>query len=76
MIYNIGVCKICRQGFLEIVKDENSGIMYVCCDDCEAEWSTPEDAILGQNGTRGKYGKICYPKYDEINKIGWFKYII
>ena len=75
MIYNIGTCKICHQGVLEIVKDKNSGIIYVCCDDCEAEWSSPKDAILGLNGTREKYGKICYPEYDEIYKIGWVKYI-
>lgn len=73
--YMIGVCKICHQGYLQIVKDIETNQLYVYCDDCEAEWSNPEDAILCHNGSREKYGLISYPNYDEICNIGWEKYI-
>ena len=75
MNYYIGVCKICHQGYLQIVKDIETNQLYVYCDDCEAEWSNPEDAILYHNGSREKYGLISYPNYDEICNIGWEKYI-
>ena len=75
MAYYIGSCPICRQGILEVVKDTATGIIYICCDDCEAEWNNTEDAMKGRNGTRGKYGLISYPTLEEIIKIGWEKYL-
>lgn len=68
-MYNIGKCKICNQGLLEIVKDKESGIVYICCDECEAEWEKPEDALIPQNGTRNKFGLICYPSTEEIENV-------
>jgi hypothetical protein len=70
-MYNIGLCKICKQGLLEIVKDEERNKIYICCDECEAEWDLPSDALCPKNGTRGKYGKIIYPSLSEINKLNW-----
>lgn len=70
-MYNIGNCRICKQGLLEIVKDENTEKIYICCDECEAEWENPIDALKCQNGTRGKFGKISYPCLEEIQKQKW-----
>ena len=28
-MYNIGLCKICKQGLLEIVKDEKTNKIYI-----------------------------------------------
>lgn len=70
-MYNIGICKICRQGLLEIVKDETTGAIYICCDECEAEWDVTSDALCNKNGTRGKYGKIVYPSLAEIQRKKW-----
>ena len=44
-MYNIGYCKICKQGLLEIVKDKLTKKKFICCDECEAEWNNPEDAL-------------------------------
>lgn len=70
-MYNIGKCQVCKQGLLEIVKDERTQKVYICCDECEAEWDDPLDALKCQNGTRGKYKKIVYPNLDEIKKQNW-----
>jgi len=70
-MYNIGKCRICRQGLLEIVRDEVSFKLYICCDECEAEWDLPSDALSARNGTRGKYGKIVYPTLAEIQGEEW-----
>ena len=70
-MYNIGICKICKQGLLEIVKDETTQKIYICCDECEAEWDFPSDALKPINGTRGKYGKIVYPSLEEVQTQKW-----
>lgn len=70
-MYNLGICRICKQGLLEIVKDEITEKIYICCDECEAEWDLPSDALYPINGTRGKYGKIVYPSLAEIQGQEW-----
>lgn len=74
-MYKIGICKICNQGFLEVVRDVQSNKIFICCDECEAEWDDPYDALKGKNGTRGKYGQIYYPSKDDILKLNWGKEI-
>ncbi len=73
--YNVGSCPVCHQGILQIVKDGKLEKLYIYCDECEAEWDNPKDAISGVNGSRGKYGKLSLPEYDEIVQLGWNKYI-
>ncbi len=73
--YYVGLCKICKQGHLEIVKDIDSQVVYICCDECEAEWLNVENALENINGSRGKFGLIEYPSDDEIESKGWKKYI-
>lgn len=70
-MYNVGKCQICKQGLLEVVKDEKLAKIYICCDECEAEWENPIDALKGQNGTRGRYGKIVHPCFTEIQEQKW-----
>ena len=63
-MYNIGYCKICKQGLLEIAKDKLTKKIFICCDECEAEWDNSEDALKGINGTRNKHGEIEYPNIE------------
>lgn len=70
-MYNIGYCKICKQGLLEIVKDKLTKKIFICCDECEAEWHNPEDALKGINGTRNKHGEIEYPTIEDILREKW-----
>ena len=73
--YHIGQCLVCRQGILEIVKEKASGRILVVCDECEAEWENPEDALKKVNGTRGKYGAVSGVTINEIQALRWDKYI-
>lgn len=73
--YKIASCPICKQGYLEIVKEEKTGKIFICCDECEIEWETPEEAIGGRNGTRFKFGKVIEPTMNEISILNWQKYI-
>ena len=71
----IGSCYLCKQGMLMVEKEISSGKMILHCDECEAEWENPEDALKGENATRFKYGRTTDPTYEEILAIGWGKYL-
>lgn len=73
--FHVGQCLVCRQGMLEIVKEKKSGNIFVVCDECEAEWENPKDALKKVNGTRGKYGAITGVTLNEIQILRWDKYI-
>lgn len=73
--YKIASCPICKQGYLEIVKELKTGKIFICCDECEIEWETPEEAIEGKNGSRFKYGKVIEPTMNEIYTLSWEKFI-
>ena len=45
--------------------------MFICCDECEAEWNNPEDALKGINGTRNKHGEIEYTNIEDILREKW-----
>ena len=70
-MYHVGSCLICQQGLLEILKDAQTGKIYICCDECEVEWENPSDALKCQNGTRGRYGKIAPLRLEEILQQKW-----
>ncbi len=72
----IGQCSICRQGMLEIVKEKASGTIFVVCDECEAEWDNPDDALNKKRGTRGKYGSVTGATLDEVLNLHWDRYIV
>ena len=47
--YRVAWCPICNQGWVEIVKNRKSGLLYLCCDECKAEWTNPEEiGVLGK----------------------------
>lgn len=74
-IYSVGYCKVCKQGMLEIQKEISTGKIFVCCDECEAEWLNPEDAIKGQNGSRDHFGASSDVSQKEVLDLGWGKYL-
>ena len=69
--YKVSWCPVCNQGWVEIVKEENTGMLFLCCDECEAEWTNPDEIGIPYKGSRFKFGKIIEPSYDEIVDKGW-----
>ena len=74
-IYKVGNCPICRQGELEIVQEIHSGKLIICCDECDAEWISPDDALASLKGSRNKFGKTQNATLQEIINLGWDKYL-
>lgn len=73
--YKVSCCPICNQGIVAIVKEEKSELLYLCCDECMAEWTTPEDVGVYGKGSRLKFGKSIEPTIEDIRASGWDKYI-
>ena len=74
--YRAAWCPVCQQGWIEFVKDIATGLIYLCCNECEVEWSNPEDIFDSNKGTRFKYGNSIEPTKEEILSKGWGRYII
>ena len=72
----ISSCPICRQGMVEIVKECSTGILFLLCDECEAEWDSPEDIGVYGKGSRQKYGRVTAPTECEISDRDWTEYIL
>ncbi|MCL2671292.1 MAG: hypothetical protein FWF10_04575 [Clostridiales bacterium] len=68
-------CNTC-QGEICFYTENVTNIVYLCCDDCEVEFTTPQDAATFCNGTRNKFGLSRFSTIDEIKKTQWDKYII
>ncbi len=68
--FKIKWCPICDQGWVQIVKEKTTGTLFLCCSECETEWSNPEQIFI-ENGTQDMYGYIEEPTMDEVKKIGW-----
>ena len=73
--FYIGQCLNCYQGLLEIVKEKSSGQIIVVCDECEAEWGNPDDALKMVNGSRDKFGEITEATLKEVQYLQWDKYL-
>lgn len=68
--YKVKWCPVCNQGWVQIVKEKESGTLFVCCSECETEWSNPEEIQI-ENGTQCVYGSTEELTMDEVRKIGW-----
>ena len=78
-IYYIGQCPICRgYGRLEIDKDFIDNEYLVMCEECLAEWKTPQDALNNINGRRCSCpeARVRSASLDEIREMGWEKFIV
>lgn len=73
--YRVAWCPVCNQGWVEIVKEEKSGLLYLCCDECEAEWTNPEEIRVCGKGSRCRFGQVVAPALEDIKAKGWERYI-
>ena len=74
----IGVCKACNYGMLEVQYNLKSKVCSIMCDECLAEWNTPNDALKKVNGFRKSYTEVesRTATMEEIKEIGWEIFIL
>jgi len=79
--YNIGECPVCGQGELVIVKEaldghSNSINFLILCEECDAEWKSPDITDENRLPRQRKRGKIINATLNEIKDINWEKHVI
>jgi len=67
----IGTCLVCSQGRLIISRDDESGILYVLCEECESEWTCPEDSQDLDAATQAKHGRSTLLERGELEMHPW-----
>jgi len=74
----IGICKVCNYGMLEILYNFKIGKCSIMCDECLAEWNSPEEALDNINGFRKSYPKAEARRatLEEVANAKWEKYVI
>ena len=81
-IFYVGKCPVCwSYGRLEVDKDVTNNEYIVICEECLAEWKTPQDALRNANGQRrsftgGEVRNVRNATYDEIKELGWDRFIV
>ena len=73
--YRVGWCKNCNQGWLYIVKDKATQMLFIRCDECEIEWDSPEGIDVYGKSIWNREGIIEVPDYKDILTNGWEEYI-
>lgn len=73
---SVGYCPVCGQGRQFVMRDEQTGQLFVCCEDCEAEWSTPEAAKSSSLAARNQHTHASFVTMDELTGHEWEPSII
>lgn len=71
----IGLCPLCRQGSLVIARERDTGTYYVCCEDCETEWHSPEDAVDIRKASRNKFNLSDFLSHEEVAGHPWESFV-
>lgn len=73
--FRVKWCPVCDQGWVNIAKEVVTQKMFVFCDECEAEWESPEK-ITTDTETRFSYGRRAIPTLAEIREMQWEQYLL
>jgi len=73
--YKVKWCPLCNQGWVQIVKEKNTGVLFVYCNECEAEWNSPENISI-DNAKRDSFGATDVPSMEEIKNKGWSEFLM
>ncbi len=71
----VGQCPVCGQGRQVIARENDTGKMYVVCEECESEWQNPEDAQAKKPASRDLFGRSTYLTREEIASHPWEEFL-
>lgn len=74
--YRIAWCPVCRAGWVIVVRDTKTKMLFLYCKECESEWDEPLAIIEHAIPTREKYGLAEVANLEEIRQRGWHKFIL
>ncbi len=73
MAYWHSVCPVCEEGRLFVTKIEDSGDLFLLCEECESAWSRPEEIDPDVNFDF-KGLKVQRAGHTDIEGAGWSHY--
>ena len=73
--FKVNWCKICDQGWVEIVRYSGNDNLFVKCRECDAKWDTPLDSNDVNKASLPLDRPIKRPTTQEVKERGWDKYI-
>lgn len=72
----IGECPICSQGRLIIAREDATGVLYVLCEECESEWSTPQPTPrIGEAAAWNSHGPSTFLEREELEGHPWHQFL-
>jgi len=72
---SFGACPICGQGDLVPVARRDTGVLLLICDDCEARWGSPQDALSYQKALVTE-SEVRPATDSEIRATRWSAFVI
>lgn len=72
--FKVTWCRVCDQGWVEIVKETQNSTLLLQCSECLSQWSTP-GALENQEFMEDEV-TVSNPTYDEVKSLGWDKYVL
>ena len=74
--YKVAWCSICNRSWLEIVKEKETGRMFVSCFECGSECDSPQDVYFIEASTQGKNTSAEIPEFSDVVSKGWDGFIV
>ena len=71
----IGLCPVCNQGRLLIAREKQTGTHFIACEDCEAEWESPNASHDLNRLTRGRFGESEFISLEVALNHPWKEFI-
>ena len=72
----VGACPVCGQGDQWIVCERATGKLYICCQECFAEWESPENLGIDAVHDQEKYGPFSPMRVVDLREHPWFAFVI
>ncbi len=71
----ISNCPVCNQGRLMVAKETESNKLFIVCEECESEWSSPEDVKEEKPAKRDLFGASTFLTREELADSPWVEFL-
>jgi len=65
----VGLCPICSQGRQIISRENATGKLFILCQECDAEWQSPDDLRDSTKSSRYTLGPSTFVTLDRSQVI-------
>lgn len=73
--FHVGECYLCGQGNVYICKSENTGKVFLACEECDSEWPSPDEFLNHHTSDKKEGGRYLRLSKEEISQHPWKVYV-